>query len=100
MKDIFEEKIAQCLAEGRFVKAKLLKSMIEKNRLDYNFNIIDNLEKYIIEPYYEDYTYINQLLLTMAKTLNPQDNFFEDELSDRGFVLTKVDDLIGWARSK
>jgi NADH-quinone oxidoreductase subunit B len=35
----------------------------------------------------------------MTKKLINQDSFFEQELSDRGYVLTKVDDLIGWARS-
>lgn len=31
--------------------------------------------------------------------LQEQDKLFEGELSNRGFVLTRVDDLIGWARS-
>jgi len=28
-----------------------------------------------------------------------QDDLFAEDLSDRGFILTKIDDLIGWARS-
>ena len=35
----------------------------------------------------------------MKNTISSQDSFFEEELSDRGFVLTKLDDLAGWARA-
>jgi hypothetical protein len=35
----------------------------------------------------------------MTDIISSQDNFFEEELSDRGFVLTKLDDLVGWARA-
>lgn len=31
--------------------------------------------------------------------LQEQDKFFEEELADRGYLLTKIDDLTGWARS-
>lgn len=35
----------------------------------------------------------------MKKELEDQDKFFEGEMSNRGFVVTKLDDLIGWARA-
>ena len=35
----------------------------------------------------------------MQEALQDQDQMFNDELSNRGFVLTKVDELIAWARS-
>ena len=35
----------------------------------------------------------------MKKELENQDKFFESEMSNRGFVVTKLDDLIGWARA-
>ena len=35
----------------------------------------------------------------MQDKLKNQDNLFEEEMSDRGFVITKVDDLTGWARA-
>jgi len=35
----------------------------------------------------------------MKKELHDQDRFFKDEISNRGFVVTKLDDLIGWARA-
>ena len=30
---------------------------------------------------------------------NKQDNYFEQEMSNRGFVLAKLDDITGWARA-
>ena len=38
-------------------------------------------------------------LLTGKNTLQTQDDLLADEMSDRGFVIAKVDDLIGWARA-
>ena len=35
----------------------------------------------------------------MEKELQKQDDLFAEEMSDRGFVVAKVDDLIGWARA-
>ena len=35
----------------------------------------------------------------MKSKISPQDNYFEKGLSDRGFILTKIDDLVGWARA-
>lgn len=35
----------------------------------------------------------------MKESLKNQDEFFEGELSNRGYLITKVDDLIGWARA-
>lgn len=32
-------------------------------------------------------------------SVNNQDDLFTEEFSDRGFVLTKIDDLVAWARS-
>ena len=38
-------------------------------------------------------------LLAGKNTLQTQDDLLADEMSDRGFVIAKVDDLIGWARA-
>ena len=35
----------------------------------------------------------------MENMMPSQDHFFKEELSDRGFVLAKVDDLVSWARA-
>ena len=35
----------------------------------------------------------------MNDVIQDQDQFFNDELSNRGFVLSKVDELMAWARS-
>jgi len=35
----------------------------------------------------------------MQDKLKNQDNLFEEEMSDRGFVIAKIDDLTGWARA-
>ena len=31
--------------------------------------------------------------------LNDQDAFLEEEISNRGFLITKLEDLIGWSRA-
>ena len=35
----------------------------------------------------------------MKEEIQNQDKFFEEEISNRGFAVTKIDDLIGWARA-
>ena len=35
----------------------------------------------------------------MENMMLSQDHFFKEELSDRGFVLAKLDDLVSWARA-
>lgn len=35
----------------------------------------------------------------MENMRSSQDDFFKEELSDRGFVLAKLDDLVSWARA-
>ena len=35
----------------------------------------------------------------MENMMPSQDHFFKEELSDRGFVQAKVDDLVSWARA-
>ena len=35
----------------------------------------------------------------MKEEIQNQDKFFKEEISNRGFVVTKIDDLIDWARA-
>ncbi|RTK93016.1 MAG: NADH-quinone oxidoreductase subunit B [Rickettsiales bacterium] len=41
---------------------------------------------------------LNNQNLIDQKIVNP-DGYFEQELNDRGYMLTKVDDLVSWARA-
>lgn len=38
-------------------------------------------------------------MIDLTKSINDPDKFLANEMSDRGYVLTKVDDLVSWARS-